>query len=247
MKAKSAKVVAIFIIIAFIISFSSYPTANAAIDTEKLERTKKMINSMDREEKINVMKRVEERKYQYTSNMPNFDSKVNIDERDKAGTVVGKETIVLALASDMQAPAGIASGGRQITWKDVAQYERALLETHDPVNKWFVENLWRARINRILKLLAEKAKKKYPKDYKKIDVSVRDIAIALGIPVMKDGPPIGPLTNQPFLKDGSAIQNVDPEYVNLALDVFMNNMDEWFREFWQNIIVDLDGATNYKQ
>ncbi|MGB2705784.1 MAG: hypothetical protein WBC74_02885 [Candidatus Omnitrophota bacterium] len=247
MEQKNTRFLVVFVLIALMITLSAHKVVNAAIDREKLERTKKLINSMDREEKLKVMARVEERKYRYTISLPNFNGKVNVDERDEFGQVLKKETIVLALGKGIKAPLGVAVGDKEISWKDVARYEKTLLETHDPVNKWFVENLWRARINRALKLLAEKAKKEYPKDYKKIDFRVRDIAIALGIPVPKNGPPIGPLTNQPFLKDGNQLHKIDQEYIDLTLDVFMNNMDEWMREFWQHIIVNLDGATNFQQ
>ena len=201
---------------------------------------------MDREQKINAMERAAEKKYKYTTNIPNFNGKMDISERDKSGSVIGKGRIVLALAKGVKAPQGAAkSGSQQVTWKDVARYEKALLQTHDPVNKWFVENLWRARINKVLVEVEKNAREKYPKDYKKIRISIRDVAIALGIPVPKNGPPIGPLTNQPFLKQGlfggTTMHRVDPEYVNVALDVFADNMDEWFGEVWSQVIVDLDG------
>jgi len=249
MKGKNIRILSLFALAALLISFIAYTSVDAAIDRDKLEKTRKAIGSMDRDQKIEVMKNITERKYRYTSDIPDFNGKLTVPERDTSAKVIGMETIVLALAKDMKAPQGIAKGsGEEVTWKDVANYEKALLETHDPVNKWFVENLWRARINRVLAEVERKAKEKYPKDYKKIDVSVRDAAISLGIPVMKDGPPIGPLTNQPFIRDGlfgTRLRRVQPEYIDVSLDVFMNNMDEWMNEFWQSLIVALDGATNF--
>lgn len=241
----------VFTFVALLTAFLTQATARAAIDTEKVRKAEKIFSSMNRQEKINAMEKAAEQKYKYTANIPNFNGKMDIKERDKSGSVIGEEPIVLALAEGVKAPQGAAKpGGQQINWQDVSRYEEALLQTHDPVNKWFVENLWRARINKVLAAVEKKAKEKYPNDYQKINVSVRDVAIALGIPVPKNGPPIGPLTNQPILKEGllfgAKTQKIEGEYINLSLDAFANNMDEWFREFWSDIVVNLDGATNFQ-
>ena len=242
----------VFAFVAFLAAFLAQTVVCAAVDTEKLQKAEKIFAGMTRQEKINAMEKTAERKYRYTTKIPNFNGNMDVSERDKSGSVIGQETIVLALAKDSKAPQGVAKpGGQQVTWKDVSRYEQSLLQTHNPVNKWFVENLWRARINKVLAEAEKRAREKYPKDYRKINISVRDAAIALGIPVPKNGPPIGPLTNQPFLKEGllfgSRMQKIDGKYINVTLDAYMNNMDEWFREFWSMIIVDLDGATNFQK
>jgi len=55
---KNAKLLAVFALIALIITFSAQTVVTAAVDSEKPAKTKQIVNSMSRDEKVKLMNRV---------------------------------------------------------------------------------------------------------------------------------------------------------------------------------------------
>ena len=144
----------------------------------------------------------------YASSVDNFNGEIEIIV-DEFGAPV-TEKILLLPDKDIKVPVIKGEPPREeLTWKDVAQYENQLAKDPDPYVRWYVENVWIDRINKVLALLEEKLKEKYPDRYAEINVAVKDITDALGMQ-----PAIGFLTSETFVKIpnsfGGKVPNVDP-------------------------------------
>ncbi len=146
----------------------------------------------------------------YTDNLKNFDPSVSV-------RIKGSEVeVVLQPDKTARVPKSLSDEKRVMTWKDVAEFEsKMMVSIVDPYARWFIENLWRDRINRVLKELEPKIKEKYPDTYRDVSISVKSVADALGM-----DPAIGFFTGEAFVKIpkeyGGRVPNVDPLLIEQA-------------------------------
>ena len=146
----------------------------------------------------------------FTTTVSNFNGSVEVTVTDKDGKPT-KVVVLIEPGEKLKVPRGIPPKMERLEWKDVAQYEAMLISVNvqDPYSRWYMENLWRDRINKTITALEERVRAEYPQNYEKINVSVKEVADALGIE-----PPIGFLTGETFTKIpndfGGRIPNVDP-------------------------------------
>lgn len=160
----------------------------------------------------------------FTTVVSNFNGRIEVAVKDKDGKITNMQ-IDIVPGESVEVPVGIPPKKGRITWRDVAQYESMIAREEDPYAKWFIENLWRDRINKALTILESRLKAEYPKHYHQINIRVKDVADALGI-----DPPVGFLTGDEFIKIpdewGGRVPNVDPNILEKALDrvpdVFMS-------------------------
>ncbi len=195
--------------------------------------------------------------YNYTTTIPRFNGEIEVVQKDDRGEVKERYKLILKPGKNAEVPENVPMKEGQISWKDVAQFETVLARDRDPIARWFVENTWRDRINVVYAMLDKKLENNYKKAVKNlndkykglpkdraysetlselrkkyiVNIPVRDVAIALGIPVPDgDGPPVGPFTKQTMWKVqnkfGGRVENVDPRFVEEILNPTMLEVPE---------------------
>ena len=203
----------------------------------------------DLEAKIEDARKQSMDKYNYVTTVSGFNGEVEVAQRDVSGRVEEKHKVILKPGKKIEIPENTPMKEGKISWKDVAQFETVLARDRDPIARWFVENTWRDRINRVYDILDKKLYEKHREAVKKlndkyeglskdraysealqelrkkylVNILVRDVAIALGIPVPDGaGPPVGPLTKQSMWKVqnkfGGRVENVDLRFVEEILN-----------------------------
>lgn len=160
----------------------------------------------------------------FTTTVSDFNGEVYVIVIDDKGNST-EEKIYIMPGESLKVPRGLTPQKGTITWKDVTHYEMMIARENDPYARWFVENLWRDRLNRVLVALENRLKEKYPTNYKNINIRVRDVADAIGI-----DPALGVLTGEEFVKIpntwGGRVPNIDLSALErrLSPDYYINNI-----------------------
>ncbi|MFH1380919.1 MAG: hypothetical protein ABIH57_01955 [Candidatus Omnitrophota bacterium] len=144
-----------------------------------------------------TQEKIDELKEKYSTTISSFNGEVTVD------TIDGKMEINLKPGEALIVPKNLPPKKEPVTWKDVAQYENMLSREDDPITQWFIENLWRDRINKTLLVVRKGLEKKYTgKEISKHFSSregqeasrnlIKSIQEALGLPDR------GPYTDKPW-------------------------------------------------
>lgn len=119
----------------------------------------------------------------YTTVISDFNGNVSVTAADT------NMEVLLSPGEGVEVPKGMPIKRGVISWKDIAKYESAMvINPRDAYTKWFIENLWRDRINKVLAILETKLTKEQigeinaQSDKAGKDLLVEAISDELGIP-----------------------------------------------------------------